>query len=271
MIMAKGASLSRMVGLALVAACTMLGEMTGALAESPIRLHNYLLPDRLDDEQELGYNKLNNAIFAKTGETPHMFYAPLRRNAQNFEYDPGSCVSPSSIFALDASPQVSVAPDKLIESLPIDYVSVYIYTRKDQAKIRTRQALKGKLLGHMIGSVAEAFIGDAGAVLHAAPTEPQLIRMLDRDRVDAVMAFHPDLPIALDRMGHPGLNYEPELLVFRTTIHYVCHDTPETRDFIAAVDKAMLELRSEGSLKRFLGKHADIVPVPLPEGMESLN
>ncbi len=230
-------------------------------AQSPLKIFSYYLKERLSYDGDLGYNKVLDNILRDVKQEVTVNIAPLRRSSLAFARTPDSCTYPANEMAWRS--HLKERQDiPLISSLPLDMVSVRIYTRLDQPKIQHADELKGKMVGHMIGSAGKAILDKDDSInFYGVEREEILLGMLTRKRVDAILGFHPDMPMAMDRLGFDQAHFADKYAVLNVPVHIMCHKTERTIAFIETVDKHIRQIRTSGKLQKLLGPYAIIAPL----------
>ncbi|WP_420549257.1 hypothetical protein [Curvivirga sp.] len=226
-------------------------------AKAEMILHLYELDDRLTPAEDRGYNLYLNDLLDGFDERITKKYAPIKRNTANFMRDIKSCAFPASVQAISTRLPEAKEMD-LLSSKSVDEVSVYVYVSNAQVPPRTIKELEKLRIGHVIGNIGATMIKDKAPYLHAARNNENLMKMLKVGRIEAIVGFHPDIAIAFDDLGYHDLIHSPQLTIFKTTVHFVCHDTPESRKFVNFVNQIIPVMAQDGRAQKYLGKHAEI-------------
>jgi len=226
------------------------------------KIYAYMLKDRLGKQENLPYNKLLKYVSQDLGDLVEVLPAPLPRSAQNFLQDNNSCIFPTSSAALQRVHSEKLAGRLLLNSEPVDFVSIRLYTSKSDPVITDKAQLKGKVIGHLLGSVGSLLLNTEGVTIKNVRDESLLLKMLARKRIDVLMGHHPDIPMAIERLQVDDLHFDPDLMVFSTAVHLVCHPFAGSQVILAAINKRIKEIRANGMAQQMLGKYAKIVPLP---------
>ena len=235
-----------------------------------IKLHVYLLKDRLNLQGTHPYNKLLKYVLQDVQDHFEILPAPIKRSAANFHNAKKACVFPTSketqVLIHNNNPYMQ----QLIETVPIDYVSVRLYTKKGKPVIHSQSQLKGKIVGHLLGSVGERLLTEDNLTIRRVSDEGRLVRLLLADRVDVLLGHHPDTPMALDRLELGQVNYDPLLTLYKTAVTIVCHPFDGIDTVLEKINVRIREIRENGLAQKILGPHAEIVPLNR-EGVEFRN
>lgn len=225
------------------------------------KIYTYLLRDRLDAEGTLSYNKLLENVTREVSDSIEFKPAHLRRSARSFINDKSSCVFPSAINGLRRVHKDDLGTAKLIQSAPIDYVSIRLYTRETDPVITDMAQLKGKTVGHLLGSIGETLIGIHDVKVLNVSDEAQLLKMLFANRFDVLMGHHPDIPMAIKRLKLKAVTFDPKVTVYHTSVHIVCHEFEGVDRILSQIDYRIRGLRKSGEAQEILGEFARIVPL----------
>lgn len=232
-----------------------------APAYAQMKISLYDLPDRLSPDGGKGYNYLLDDLIKDFPYSVKQKYAPLRRNASAFLRGEGDCIFPSNVKVLSAG-HPAIKDMDILSSKQIDVVSVYFYVPRGKQVPTTLSDLYHKSIGHIIGNAAVNFIKNEPINLHGARSNESLIEMLKRDRLEGIMGFHPDMPIAFEALGYTGLEYSPKLTLLKAPVVFVCHASSLTKSFIEHVDKMIPIMARDGRTQKYLGKHAEVIAYP---------
>lgn len=200
-------------------------------------------------------------IEAGYGDT--MITVPVLRALRHFETEGEVCLVPTSKLAI-SSQFPTIPPEKLIESQPIDFVSGHLVTRTGTKPISTATEIEGKTMASWVGVNVEVFFPDANFTLLKTETEVSAIRLLHSGRVDVIWSWIPDVYILYDQLGLDKPVLAEDKPIFGSSAHFSCHLTPRTEAFISNVNHVIDQMRTDGRLKKILGKYARIVGVDVP-------
>jgi ABC-type amino acid transport substrate-binding protein len=217
---------------------------------------------RLSENGTTQYNALLNELAAE-GLDFNTLVRPLSRSQPKFKDDKSSCIFPATSFALTTN-DASFANEKLISSTPIDRVSLRLLTKENDPVISHLSELRGKKIAVINGLNPEIFFSELNVFIEQASNEETRIRMLNADRIDAVLGFVPDAMLAAEALDLPVPQYNSDLsFVSDEGVSIICHDTITTKRFINEANRIIDKLKASGKLRRLLGPHADIVKPPI--------
>ena len=233
------------------------------LASDEIRLHLSYLPHRLTEDASRQYARLVEELLAGVGLQVDRKMAPLKRTTALFKADPGSCVFPANIVALDMGDRAS----DVIALETVDIVSVRLYTARANKVVARLEDFAPERVGYIRGSGALHLLGPNADRFLAINSEEQLISMLELGRLDAFLGHHPDTALALDDLGKPGALHASPIAFqdLQFKVSFICHDNRLGNLFLEALNPRIRDMRRSGRLKEILGPHAE---VPSPNGSE---
>lgn len=225
------------------------------------KIYTYVLTDRLNAKWTLSYNKFLDYVTQDVRDFFDLVPAPLRRSSHDFINDTSSCVFPTAIDGLRRVHKQKLAGFPLLASSPIDYVSIRLYTKITDPVISNKDQLKGKIVGHLLGSIGTVLLDSKEITIQHVSDESLLLKMLFAGRLSAVMGHHPDIPMAIDRLGLDDVHYDPKMTVYRTPVHIVCHKFKGVAGLLDKINFRIKEARANGMAQEILGKYAEIVPI----------
>lgn len=239
-----------------------------AAAESepaPIAVYGYenpvLIPlDRSDGPYQRMYQRL-------TGGSP----VPTR-----FEILPGQranemfrkamhrrepvCEMPSGIKHWEDEPDLG----PLVESDPINWVRVYLMTPAEERPLPpsvlfnpNAEPLRIGLVGGWSYGPKVASLLERGTLTQhrfdSAKDQRATLQMMAKGRVDAILAYLPDLFLDMDETGIRAA-YVEAAPVLEVADRLLCVDRPETRELIRHVNQELARMRIDGSRATVLGR-----------------
>ena len=175
-------------------------------------------------------------------------FSPIIRAKHNFNNKAINCLSPS-----DASD--SFFPFPTVQSTPINYAKAYIFSRKGEPVINKVEDLHGKKVGIRTGMNFNKELAE-----HDVEFEIEYVRdialnykKLMAKRIDAFIAYTPDIWNLIGSRELADLTYEHKLSLLTHPESVVCHDTPSNRAFIKQFDYELNKLIQQGKLEELLG------------------
>lgn len=192
------------------------------------------------------YDKVLKKIKAQ-GVDFSLHFSPIIRAKHNFKNKIDDCLCPS-----DASG--SFFPFPTVQSTPINYAKAYIFTRKNEPAISNIQELEGKKIGVRKGMfVDESFAQEVQFEIEQVRDLELNYKKLQAKRIDAFVAYTPDIWNLLGDRELANLNYDSKLSLFTHAESMVCHDTPANRAFIKQFDHELNTLIKQGQIEKILG------------------
>ncbi len=224
--------------------------------QSTVILSGVSLELRLQEGGKTQYNELLHEM-RKAGLKFDLSIAPLSRIIRDAG-DHKGCFFPTSIAGLKyTAPQHKEF--SLIESEPVDYISLRVFTRSDEEKVTSVSELSGKKVALWLGYDPDTFLKGVDAIVEETPTEKVRVKMLAAGRIDAVIGFTPDVMLAAERLNLPIPHYDESLALFRdVNASAVCHDTEKNHAFIKRFNDILAHFKESGKLRKILGSHAKI-------------
>lgn len=224
-------------------------------AGEPVRLHLSYLPQRLTETSGGQYDLLVDELLDGSGTDVVRLVAPLKRTTALFKSDPGSCVFPANIVALNMGDRAS----EVMALETVDIVSIRLHTTLKHEAGSDLDAFEPERVGYIRGSGALHLLGPNADRFLAINSEEQLITMLELGRLDAFLGHHPDTALALDRLGSPdALHASPTAFRgLRFPVSFICHDNGTGHRFASAINPRIRTLRDSGRLRDILGPHAE--------------
>jgi len=242
-----------------VSAFVLLAQALPSHGEEPIKIYTYLLADRLNVQQTLSYNKVLHHITQGLDKDSVEFVpAPIRRSQRSFKTNERSCVFPTTVEALKLVHKADLGHRTLVQSDPFDYTSIRLFTSLDHPKITNLDQLKGKTVGHLLGSVGKRMLKGVDTITQSATDEGRLVRLLAHGRIDVLMGHYPDTAMAIDRLGAKPLHYHDDMTIYHTEARIVCHNFSDANSLISQVNPQIKRIRQNGKMQEWLGHHAQI-------------
>lgn len=243
--------------------CVFLMDTTYSVAsEDKPTVYGLLLQDRLNIEGTEQYNDVLHYILQDIRTEINVARVPFRRGVKHFFDSEKACLYPTVSDVLRYGRSEEVQKMSMPQSLPLDTVQVGLYSRRDQPKIKTTQDVKGKVVGHVMGTFVERLVSKMGVIARPVPDSSMLLRMLDRGRIDSYIGYHPDTPISMESLGIDEINHFPDVVLYKTKVHMVCRGFDKAEEFIKKIDTRIRELHESGELQNMLGPYAVIEPLP---------
>jgi len=224
-------------------------------------IHAIALEHRLNESNSKHYNQLLDEL-RNEGLAFNLIIKPLRRAQVGFKTDPEGCTFPATINAIYTN-DIDFKSIPLISSVPIDRISLQIFTAAKKQPITSYEQLSGKRVAILNGVNPSVFLKDIEIQnIETIPNEEILIKMLNANRVDFAIGFSPDILLAAEAINQPNPVFNNKLSLFRNEgASLVCKDTELNRKLVTSFNKIINKLKKSDQLRKILGKHADIVPI----------
>nr|WP_025898405.1 transporter substrate-binding domain-containing protein [Sneathiella glossodoripedis] len=229
-------------------------------AEQVIRISSPELGDGIQTLDNTGiYPDILNALMS--GKENHFTFKvlPLRRLIREFQSRQIDCV-----WALDAQllNKLMQSNERFLESSAVFNSSHIVITHIDEPKLNDLSELKNKNVALLNGSHMEEKLRSLGAKVMLVPDQDTKIRLIKNRRVDAILAWTPDIFITMKNYsintGNLSVSYE----ITATPVRLVCRNSEETDRFIKSVNIAIDKFNGDDTLQKILG-HLNI-PSLLP-------
>lgn len=228
------------------------------IAEVPIKIAGVALEYRLNENGSDQYNKLLNHLADKNLNFNVVVF-PLTRAVRSL-IDNSDCIFPSSLNSLNTHFAEQTKGYEFVASNPIDYISMRVFTRKDEKTIASFSELNDKKVAIWLGFDRNIYLKGINAVVEEVASEEVRVNMLTKNRVDAIVGFTPDVFLAAQKLGVPIPDYNKKLSVFEGEgASVVCHKNAKNTQFIEKFNAQLEALRSSGELGNILGPYATLV------------
>lgn len=204
----------------------------------------YLIPGALEENKVGDYDKILTVISKMIGKPINYEVLPPARVENGLKTGSLDCVIPLDRRFWDGK-------ESLINSEPLNVAKIFIFSRKNEGPYTSLDQLKGKKLGARRGMPYGPKI-DKDYLLDLVTTDDQNVQKLNSKRIDAFLAYYPDMPLWAKEHKSPLPNHAQ--VPFDTHKDaFLCRDTPDVREFLKSFDEAVVKLRKSGELKKMLG------------------
>jgi hypothetical protein len=212
-----------------------------------VRIIRSDIPDILQKDGMGSYDKIIKEVLGKTElETKDLF--PYARALIEFFKCQNCCIVPGTKDA-EFSDFYKFGVD-FVQTAPINIAKAYIFVKPDQPPINHLADLRDKRVGARIGMPYGNDFETVGLNTSMVLSIEQNIKMIERDRIEAFIAYTPDVYHAFSKYGvlpYPHDVYHP------ITIHpdsLVCRGVES--EFILNFNNALNQLKISGRLKEVL-------------------
>lgn len=225
---------------------------------------------RLEVDGTGHFADLVNAMLAEAGASERLVTVPVRRARRIFEENVDVCIAFTTKEVLPLSIP-SLKQDDLIETVPIDYVSAHLVSQPGTEPITDPQLLQGKTIGSWVGASVRVFLPDLEFNWVKTESEETAIHMLMEGRYDAIWSYVPDVKILAERSGVAEPVWDSSSPFMAAATHIVCRHTLMTELFMPRLNEVLETMRTDGRMKKILGKHARVVGVDVPADIQDVN
>lgn len=235
----------------------------GEVSYQPVKVYGYDLEYRLREGGKAQYNLLFKRMRAK-GLQIELKIMPLPRANREFFENTNSCIFPSNAALLKRQ-EPTIADVNFLTSLHVDLVHLRVLTKQGSPVLENLEQLNGKRIAYMTGLNLDIFLPGLTAYYETTSSEGLRLKMLNANRLDAVLGFTPDILLAAEKLDLPLPAYDKTLSVFSELANMVCHTGDDNKKFIAHFNNLLKEMRASGELRKIFGPHVDLAQSELPE------
>lgn len=221
------------------------------------RIYAINLEHRLNTAGTGGYNHLLDAIRSQ-GLDFELSILPLKRWYYRTKTEVDGCFFPVSVNAMETyDPAYKKA--RFVVSEPIDRITLHVFTAPSRPLITHLSQLEGMRVAAWKSNDSSPYIDTLKVYVDESRDESSQLKMLYAGRLDAIIGFAPDVPIAAERLQLPPPHYDENLALLRDEgASLVCHDTAKNQLLINQFNRALIGLKKSGELNALLGKHASV-------------
>lgn len=228
--------------------------------DSKVNIIGFSLEYRLTDRGKSQYNRFFSEI-KNEGLDFDLKIAPFKRAIREFsDKDDGSCIFPTSLNAIvKAAPSFNI--ESVVASNPVDKISLRVFSNSRNPIIQSIEELNGKTVALWNGLQPELFLSGVNAKVETTSDELVRVKMLNANRIDAILGFTPDVILAAQRLGLPEPHFDNRLALFQDEgASLVCKISTKNKNFVKQFNELVSKLKSNGKLLEILGPHVDIAP-----------
>jgi ABC-type amino acid transport substrate-binding protein len=235
---------ARSVGLplfGLLTAALLVGAGTAHAAPkiAALGISGLFAPDKSGD-----YDKVLAKVASSGVEVNYTVFAPARANVE-FSSGQYACLAPA--IGLPES------NEKLVNSQPLNFVKMYLFSRPGEGPYTSLDQFRGKRLGARRGMGYGRELKNSGVTLEFVNTDDQNVQKLAAKRIDAFLAYVPDMWLWASDKKQPLPNHDKEHPLNIHKDMLLCRDTPEVRAYLKLFDAAIVKMRASGELRKVLG------------------
>jgi len=170
-------------------------------------------------DQASQYNKFLKKIERGTPYKFNLEFLPMNRGLRGFNKNPQSCIFPFSV-----GDKVEV-PKNMVLSEPLGTIELFAINRKDQ-KLVTKNNILKKTRVALRAMYKEGLVLDKNIEYFFVTSEKQLFLMLEKKRVDYILASVPDIFLSFEggRKEFSSLyQFDKKMVVKELNEHMACH------------------------------------------------
>lgn len=198
------------------------------------------MPDKIGP-----YNYLVDKLKEKTVSTFELIYFPPARSDMLLANKLIDCIIPGNINQVEF-------PEQHVASIAFNQARAHIFTKKNRPVINSLADLDDKVLATRRGyHYGDKLFGNNIKNVKVN-TIKQSILMLEKDRVDAFVAYSPDILGTLKEFDTISFHYNKNFVIHQQSEQIVCQKTQRNKQFIKELNKAITELKSSGELDTIL-------------------
>lgn len=197
------------------------------------------------DEQGV-YDQILKQALSKVTAPATLHLNEPEESTSNFETCSNCCHSPAN-----NSPSFYNWEGEVIELSAMNYAKVYIFSAPGKPAFSSFEQLKGKKVGARDGMDYGKDVSASGIPLIPADSITDNIKKVDSGELDAFIAYVPDAYLAFSSLGLKPYAHSERTPMAIHIDRVICRGAP--REFTEALDKAMKDLRKNGTLRRILG------------------
>lgn len=210
------------------------------------------------------YNELMKFVLTEAGFGSDYRVMPYNRAVSSLKADEDGCLYPAYTPIMHPNGLDEQLEITLEASAPLLRVVTHLFAQPGQKPLARLEDLKGKLIGHPMGSRIAEVLAPYGARYMASLDETAKAKLLLTGRVDYISASLPDAAFVFQALGEELPPYNPDLLLVSATIGVVCRPSVQGRAFLAAISTTLSRLRENGRLAEFFEGRGISVEMHLP-------
>lgn len=221
-------------GLALL---SVAGAAPQARADDPLTVAAFTIPGLLEENGGGLYAGMLADVARRTGIRIRLDVLPIARARASYRQGQYDCLLP-----LDPGVEDDYAGH--LQSVPLAEARAYLFTRPGTPPLRGLGEVDGRRVGAELGvpypAPVRAIIAD-----NYAGTLENLLKMLNRGRFEAVLAYMPDMGAMATKMEVPVPSYDPAFPVAVYADSLTCRPTGRNQDLLQRINAALAAIKSE--------------------------
>ncbi len=184
---------------------------------------------------------------------------PLRRLIREMQANQIDCA-----WAMDGKllNKLLKTEQNFIESNSVFDSHHIVIMRKDDEGLKSISDLKGKKVALLNGTHMEQQLREMGAIIYLVPDQDTKIRLFNTGRVDAILAWTPDILITMKNYDVDTSVLSVAYKIAATPVKLVCRPSATTKAFIEKVDIAIKSFKADDRLMTILERLQTIQLAP---------
>jgi len=221
------------------------GMPAAAVAET-VKIAGYEIQGLISQSSPEIYNKVMDELLDRMDV--RLTVLPMARADALFDSGKVDCTFPNDQAFYEEGRAAG-----FIQSKPVNHAKLYLFARPDEPAPRSLDEAAGKLVGAIRGMPYGSAVDAANLTTELVDEEESNIRKLLAGRVDLILGYAPDTPVAIRTHGFPPLSYAADrpIKIIRDAV--MCHRSPRTERFLAQLDARLIDLGGSGRLRQVLG------------------
>ncbi len=237
-------SIKKSLIIATALACTLF---SGSVVAREIQVVALKIDGLLQKDGQGLYDQVFAAVNQISGNDLTMRVVAPARSFQEFESGAAACILPANV-----NPDFYDFSFETVQSEPWFVAKVYLFTAAGSEPVSDLSALVGKKVGIRSGMPYGNNVESAGLNLVNARTIEANIKKLAAGRIDAFLAYYPDVYAVFETVGMeplPHVVYEP-IAVHEDAL--LCRKDMGGEAIVAKFNAALKKLEENGALARIL-------------------
>lgn len=238
-------------GKASTAALLAVGLVSAVPASAePVRIISFAIGLDIQTEDGRGfYPRVLQQTFESMEQEFTFSVLPLKRSFDVFAKKAADC-----IWAIDAGvlAKVGIPEEGLLESDSLFTSELHLFMPPGVPAISDLSELEGKTIGVSIGSPIPKLLEGLTVDYFDVRTQDIKVRMLERHRLDAAVAWVPDFLLAFRNNDMAPTAYNSALPIASSDVKLVCWSSPKTRAFLQSASPRIEAFKNAGGLRKVM-------------------
>lgn len=211
-----------------------------------IKVAGFEIPGVMEPKLTGSYDKVLTELFSHLTSKIKYVVMPTARVDAQFSEKSIDCIAPMDI-------RYSKIQELVINSKPINIAKIYIYSRKKEGPWSILQDIEGKRVGIKNGLWYGPKWSDKKMHVEVVASDEQNIEKLRKGRIDAFLAYVPDMTVLKMEKGIILPNHDPKKPFDIHNDSLLCHKSKQTEKMLKEFDQIVATMRASGRLKQLLG------------------